>query len=109
VTPTVTPTFTPPVTEVAVGPAYPNPAREELPVLIPIAVPENSVVEWSVFTVAFRKILNVSNPVFAGCTALSWNLRDANGAPVANGLYYIRVQVKGANQTEKILKLLVTR
>jgi hypothetical protein len=109
VTATVTSTFTPPVTEVAVGPAYPNPAREDVPVIIPLEVPENSVVEWGVYTLAYRKILSASIPVFAGRTAFTWNLRDAQGTPVANGLYYLRVQVKGTNQTEKILKLLVTR
>ena len=101
--------MTPLVTVVVVGPAYPNPAKEDVSVLIPLELPENATVEWGVYTTAFRKIFGDSIPVPAGCMTLIWNLRDSRGTMAANGLYYLRVQVKGANQTEKILKLLVNR
>jgi len=93
---------------VVIGLPYPNPSGPG-PVLIPVKVPAGSTVEWSVFTKAFRKILDVSNPISGGSAILVWNLTDAWGRPVANGLYYLRIRVAGSVKTVKILEVLVLR
>jgi hypothetical protein len=66
-------------------------------------------VDWSLFTLSFRKILDNNQPLSGTNTAIVWNLADGSGKPVSNGLYYLRVQVTGAVKATKILKLLVLR
>ena len=76
---------------------------------IQIQLPAGSSVEWSVFTTAFRKVAGGSQDV-SGNNALTWDLKDQNGASVADGLYYIRVKaVVGTSTTVKILKILIFR
>ncbi len=106
-TSTLTPTST--VAGVVIGPPYPNPVQGAGPVSIRLRFPTFSTVEWSVFTTAFRKILDVSNPVTGKDATLVWNLEDCWGQPVADGLYYIRVQVDGPVMGTTILKVLVLR
>ncbi len=106
-TPTVTPT--PAVTGVVIGVPYPNPVKDAGPVAIPVQAPVGSSVEWSVFTTAFRKILDIPQPIAGTSVVLSWDLNDNWGVPVANGLYFIRVQVTGPVKISKILKVLVFR
>jgi len=45
----------------------------------------------------------------SGSYTINWNLKDSSGAQVANGLYYIRVQVAGIEPLTKILKVMVLR
>jgi hypothetical protein len=64
-------------------------------------------VDWSVFTIAFRKIDSGSLDVGNG-GIYQWDLKDKSGALVARGLYYLRLDVKGpAGGVKKILKILV--
>jgi hypothetical protein len=74
-----------------------------------VQAPTGSRVEWSVFTTAFRKVLDISNPIPGNNGVLDWNLDDAWGKPVASGLYYIRVEVTGPVRATQILKVLVIR
>lgn len=91
---------------VFVGP-YPNPSNGG-PVNIRIDVSKPSTVQWSVFTQAFRKIR--SGETFIDQTGtIQWDLRDDQGMPVADGLYFIRVKVTGGQTTVKIFKVLVIR
>jgi hypothetical protein len=101
-TPSFTPTF---IVTTVVGPAYPNPATG--PVSFTVLVPGPSTVNVTVFTAAFRKIYQ--SPVYqvTGSETLGWNLEDNWGHPVADGLYYVRIQVIGIQPTVKILKVLV--
>jgi hypothetical protein len=106
--PLLTTTPTSAETGVVIGPPYPNPVEGSGPVFFKILAPAGSVADWSVFTTAFRKILEVSQTVPAN-GIIAWNLEDGSGQPVANGLYYIRVQVTGPVKASKILKVLVSR
>jgi len=106
-TPTVTPT--PAVIGVVIGLPWPNPVKGTGPVTIQIQAPSGSTPEGDVFTTAFRKVRHIPNSVQEENMALVWNLDDDGGSPVANGLYYLRVQVKGRVKASKILKILVTR
>lgn len=54
-------------------------------------------VRWSVFSVAYRKI--VENQTTAeGRTVIEWDLKDTQGKPVAPGLYYIVVIPEGESR-----------
>ena len=76
------------------------------PVRINVSVPSPAMVEWSVFTLNFRKI--TSGQISVNSTGIvQWDLRDKNGARVADGLYYIRVEVLGPNPVTKVYKVLV--
>jgi hypothetical protein len=67
-----------------------------------------SRVRWKVFTVAFRKILDHDEGTTSGGT-LVWNLSDQWGTRVANGLYYLRVEIDGPQLLTKVLKVIVAR
>ncbi len=111
-TPTITMSPTPSPTlgpvEVTLGPPYPNPVSTGGNVYFDVQAPGNAVLSFDVFTTAFRKIGCASFPI-SGKTTLSWNLRDHEDLPVANGLYYLRVRVKGSQSFSQILKVLVLR
>jgi hypothetical protein len=105
---TITPTDT--ATEVpapVIGAPYPNPSNG-LPINFSVHVPEPSEVTMDVFTVAFRKI-NSQITEGNGAMILQWDLKDISGTSVADGLYYVRIRVKGGQNTFKILKVLVLR
>ncbi len=105
-TPTITPT---PAGGIVIGLPYPNPVFGAGPVSIRLQAPAGSTVKLAVFTTAFRKILDLPNPVQGGNAVLSWDLKDNGGMLVANGLYYVRVEVAGPLKDSKILKVLVIR
>jgi hypothetical protein len=63
-------------------------------------------VQWSVFTVNFRKIISGEISVNSTGT-VSWDLKDKNGVRVADGLYYIRIEVQGPQPLVKVFKILV--
>jgi hypothetical protein len=105
---TLTPTITPtPLPVTSVCPPYPNPAKGNQ-ISCCYTAEEPSPVRWDVFTMAFRKIDGHDEGMTSGGT-LVWDLKDYSGAPVANGLYFLRVEIGGAQPLTKILKVLVTR
>jgi len=105
-TPVNTNTPTPVVTSVVENP-YPNPSTGG-PVTILVEVPGSAEIKWSVFTTAFRKVVGGEISVNNRGTVV-WDLKDKNGAPVADGIYYVRVEVDGSQPTVKIFKVLVIR
>ena len=44
-----------------------------------------------------------------GLHTIQWDFKDKTGTPVANGLYYLQVQVIGPNPRTKVLKVMVIR
>jgi hypothetical protein len=74
-------------------------------------VTNGTVVEWSVFTIAFRKIFDGTPQVQGNDLTFVWNLEDNWHQSVANGLYYFRFEIitSGIVRTQKILKVLVIR
>ena len=108
ITTSPTPTSTLAVTGVTIGLPYPNPDFGPGPVTIQVQAPPGSSLDWSVFTLSFRKLLDTSQPL-SGNGAIVWNLVDGTGKPVSNGLYYLRVKVTGPVNTTQILKVLVLR
>jgi hypothetical protein len=106
--PTITPTYTPTITsEIIISAPYPNPSYGS-PVIFNIQVPGESTVTMDVFTLAFRKISSQTTQAY-GAETLQWDLKDISGVQVANGLYYVRIQVTGTESTMRILKVLILR
>jgi hypothetical protein len=90
-----------------ISPPFPNPSTGS-PITFNVQVPGQSTVTLDVFTLAFRKIY--SQTIQAdGLLTLQWDLKDVSGAPVANGLYYVRIHVAGSQSATKILKVLILR
>jgi hypothetical protein len=107
-TPTITPTPTATIDAVVlVSAPYPNPSNGS-PITFNISVPVESTVTVDVFTLAFRKITSQSREIY-GDQNFQWDLKDVSGDLVANGVYYIRVHVSGAQSATKILKVLILR
>ncbi len=104
---TPTETSTTVVTGVVFEPPFPNPANGKGPIHIDVQAPSGSRIEWTVFTIGFRKVLEQSVTLQGQKAALVWTQEDSYGKPVANGLYYLRVQVTGPVQSNQIWKLLV--
>lgn len=107
-TPTITPTYTPTITsDIVISAPYPNPSYGS-PIIFNIQVPGESTVTMDVFTLAFRKISSQTTQAY-GVETLQWELKDISGVQVANGLYYVRIQVTGTESTTRILKVLILR
>ena len=108
VTPTATSTKTStptPVGEDVITPPYPNPVSDG-PVRIDVSTPGPATAEWSVFTLNFRKIIS-GRVAVNGTGTIQWDLKDKNGVRVADGLYYIRVEIHGSPALTKVYKILV--
>jgi hypothetical protein len=106
-TPTMTLTSTAtPIVKIIVDGPYPNPVTDG-PSSVDVDLPGPCNVAWEIFTPAFRKICGESLSATGGKITLKWDLKDKTGSPVANGLYYFRVQVTGSQTKVKILKVLV--
>jgi hypothetical protein len=114
-TPTNTATATPTaINNVLYTPPYPNPVTTG-PVEIDVTTPGSATIQMEVFTTAFRKISEHTfmagggNGPLGTVTAVQWDIRDKMGMNVADGLYYVRVQVIGRQDAVKIFKVLVLR
>jgi hypothetical protein len=113
-TPTQSSTFIPsptpvPVTTPVFSAPYPNPITGPGPVYFNVAVPGTAQVDWSVFTLAFRKIRE-GKSIVTGAGTFQWDLKDGSGGWAANGLYYLRIQVTmGGNTVTQIEKILIAR
>jgi hypothetical protein len=107
-TPTITATDTPTISSVIVVSApYPSPSNGS-PITFNVQVPSPSTITLDVFTLAFRKIYSQTNHG-DGLVTFQWDIKDATGIQVSNGLYYVRIHVEGLQSTTKILKVLILR
>jgi hypothetical protein len=86
---------------------YPNPTTES-PISVDVSVPVESTVTMDVFTLAFRSIASQTREI-QGTQTFHWDLKDHGGFQVANGLYYVRINVSGNPSAAQILKVLVLR
>jgi hypothetical protein len=107
-TPTATVTSTPTISTVpVVSNGFPNPSQGS-PVTFQVQSPSPSRVVLEVFTLAFRKIAT-QNMQINGNQTIQWNLKDNKGVRVADGMYYVRIQITGSKSTTKVIKILVLK
>ena len=114
---TVTPTFTlvPILTVTGTAKAtpagnmgvviYPNPITGPAVNVLPQAYSGVSTLEVEIFTTAFRKVQEVVFPNVPPGVAVTVELTDKWGTPLANGLYYVVVIVDGRRSFAKLLIL----
>jgi hypothetical protein len=107
-TPTITPTDTPtPSSKIIISAPFPNPSNGS-PIFFNVEVPGPSTVTLDVFTLSFRKIFSETEQI-NGSQTLQWDLKDVSGVAVANGVYYVRIHVKGSQSSTEILKVMILR
>ena len=92
-------------TTFALGANYPNPFNPAT--TIPLAVPaEIKNVDLTIYNVLGQPMRQVWNgPLAAGEHQLTWDGRDAQGRPVAAGVYVYRLQVGEQSSTRKMVKI----
>ncbi|MEM1093112.1 MAG: S8 family serine peptidase, partial [Bacteroidota bacterium] len=90
-----------PVHEVALEVPFPNPAAES--VTLNYAVPVVTALELRVFDVLGRTVRVLAQGAVApGRHTLTWSGRDAEGAPIANGLYVLRLVATAADGHQQV-------
>ena len=92
-------------TAFALGANYPNPFNPAT--TIPLAVPTGAKnVNLTIYNVLGQPLRQVWNgPLPAGEHELTWDGRDAQGQPVAAGVYIYRLQVDEQTRTRKMVKI----
>ena len=92
-------------TAFSLGANYPNPFNPAT--TIPLAVPAGAKnVDLTIYNVLGQPLRRVwTGPLSAGEHELTWDGRDAQGRPVATGVYVYRVQVDEQTRTRKMVKL----
>lgn len=97
----------PPVeTDFLAGPAYPNPFAAE--VKIPLSLPSKQIVRAIVYDASGKAVKTlVWGTQFGGNITISWDGTNVTGTPVANGVYYCRIDLESGGV--KTLKLIVYR
>ena len=89
----------------ALGANYPNPFNPTT--TIPLAVPDGaSNVDLTIYNVLGQPVRHVwTGPLPAGEHQLTWDGRDAQGHPVAAGVYVYRLQMGDQTHARKMVKL----
>ena len=92
-------------TAFALGANYPNPFNPAT--TIPLAVPAGTKnVDLTIYNVLGQPLRQVwTGPLPAGEHQLTWDGRDAQGRPVAAGVYVYRLQVDEQTHARKMVKL----
>ncbi|MFT5089757.1 MAG: hypothetical protein ACI906_003501 [Candidatus Latescibacterota bacterium] len=98
----VSPTITPPSFSLAQN--FPNPFNSSTSIHYALSTRQH--VELAVYNVAGQKLVELDRGERApGRYVVSWNGRDAQGSPVASGLYLYQLGTKDQQQTRKLLLL----
>ena len=92
-------------TAFALGANYPNPFNPAT--TIPLALPAGAKnVDLTIYNILGQPMRQVwTGPLPAGEHELTWDGRDAQGRPVATGVYVYRLQVDEQTHTRKMVKL----
>ncbi|GIV57334.1 MAG: hypothetical protein KatS3mg042_0247 [Rhodothermaceae bacterium] len=88
----------------ALRPNYPNPFNPQT--RITFALPEASDVRLAVYDVLGREVARLAAGSYpAGTHAVTWDGRDATGAPVPSGVYLYRIEAGRFTQTRRMTLL----
>jgi hypothetical protein len=92
-----------PVGAAALAGAFPNPFVETGTIRYEIG--RSGPASLRIFDVTGRLIRELVNgPVVAGRRTISWDGRDALGAPVGPGVYFVRLESGGTVRTRKLVR-----
>jgi DNA-binding beta-propeller fold protein YncE len=84
--------------------AAPNPSPGPGPVRFLLSLPHPADVRLEVFDIGGRRVRTVrSGPMTAGSYSIDWDRRDSGGAPLANGVYFCRVQAGRERLVSRVL------
>lgn len=89
---------------------YPNPARSRVTLRYQLAAPAQAVAA-RVLDSAGRRLRSLPGGTGAGLQEIGWDLRSGRGRVVANGVYFVELEVVGASghRESRRLKLAVLR
>lgn len=91
----------------ALAAPVPNPASRAASLSLVVPAGDGGTVRLAVLSVDGRLVRELANgPLATGTHAVAWDLRDANGAPVAPGLYFATA-ARGAERA--VRRVVVTR
>jgi hypothetical protein len=82
---------------------FPNPANGGEVQLLPPSYIGAQDVRIGIFTSAFRKIQDTTFPQVPAGASVTVKLMDGWGNELANGFYYLRVEVAGKRSIAKLL------
>ena len=89
---------------------YPNPFPRKTTITCELTAPADSL-DVKIYTLSGRLIRELSMPATPGFLMVEWDGRDADGAEVANGVYYakLKIQREGEKDITEILKMMKLR
>jgi hypothetical protein len=91
-------------TTFALNQNYPNPFNPST--TIEFALPQRETVRLDVFDILGRQVSTLVNAeMSAGTWRVVWNGKDANGSPVATGMYIYRIQAGSFSMVKKMLMI----
>jgi hypothetical protein len=96
------------VTKLDLGKAFPNPVRDAVSAFVSIPDNETHQVTVSIYDVQGRLVRTILNrPVNGGQHTVEWDRRTSTGEMVSSGIYFMRMEVKGAEfvRTRKMVVL----
>ena len=89
---------------IALRPSYPNPANGDSHIGFTLAAPAQDRVQ--VFDVAGRLVSVIhEGRDEAGPHEVTWDGKDSGGHPVGAGVYFIRVEIDGHAQSERLVRV----
>jgi hypothetical protein len=85
----------------------PRPNPTPGPASIAFELPEEGTLDARIFDVAGRvvRVLEAGRPFSAGTHVLAWDGRDEAGAPVADGVYLLRLAAGADQQVRRIVRI----
>jgi flagellar hook assembly protein FlgD len=85
--------------------AAPNPFRQGTD--LGFSLPRASVVRLDVYDVAGRRVARPVDGLHlpAGAHRVAWDGRNGQGAPVASGVYFLRLEAAGETRQGRVVRL----
>ena len=92
-------------TAFALGANYPNPFNPATTLPVSVAA-DGGEVDLTIYNVLGQPVRHVwKGPLAAGAHQLTWDGRDAQGQPVAAGVYVVRLRQDDQTRTRKMVKI----
>ncbi len=86
----------------ALSTGFPNPSRG--PVEFALDLPNETLVEWTVYDLQGRTVWSEDRTFAAGRAQLRWDGIGSTGEPAATGIYLVRARVDGTQLTRRIIR-----